>query len=86
MSPVPNISLAQASADQKITQSKRAVEIETLKAKAEVEPLTAMAAQLAQLKKSGPGVLAAYLRNVRLKLFSQSRRVIKEVSNAGGQS
>jgi predicted DsbA family dithiol-disulfide isomerase len=81
-----DISLAQASADQKITQSKRAVEIETLKAQAEVEPLTAMAAQLAELKKSGAGVLAAYLRNVRLKLFSQSRRVIQEASNAGGQS
>ena len=33
------ISLAQASADQKIVQSRRAVEIETLKAQAEVEPL-----------------------------------------------
>jgi regulator of protease activity HflC (stomatin/prohibitin superfamily) len=49
-----DISLAQASADQKIVQSKRAVEIETLKAQAEVEPLMAMAAQLAELKKSGP--------------------------------
>src|SRR5208283_2025303 len=68
-----DISLAQAAADQKIVQSKRAVEIETLKAQAEVEPLMAMATQLAELKKSGPGVLTAYLRNVRLKLFSQSR-------------
>jgi regulator of protease activity HflC (stomatin/prohibitin superfamily) len=73
-----DISLAQASADQKIVQSKRAVEIETLKAQAEVEPLVAMATQLAELKKSGPDVLTAYLRNVRLKLFSQSRRVIQE--------
>ncbi len=32
-----DISLAQASADQKIVQSKRAVEIETLKAQAEVQ-------------------------------------------------
>ena len=72
------ISLAQAAADQKIVQSRRAVEIETLKAQAEVEPLTAMAAQLAGLKQSGPGVLAAYLRNVRLKLFSQANRVIQE--------
>jgi regulator of protease activity HflC (stomatin/prohibitin superfamily) len=76
-----DISLAQASADQKIVQSKRAVEIETLKAQAEVEPLTAMAAQLAALKKSGPGVLGAYLRNVRLKLFTQSRRVIQEANH-----
>ncbi len=76
-----DISLAQAAADQKIVQSKRAVEIETLKAQAEVEPLMAMATQLAELKKSGPDVLTAYLRNVRLKLFSQSRRVIQEASH-----
>ena len=76
-----DISLAQASADQKIVQSKRAVEIETLKAQAEVEPLMAMAAQLSDLKKSGPAVLAAYLRNVRLKLFSECRRVIQEASH-----
>ena len=48
------ISLAQAGADQKIVQSRRAVEIETLKAQAEVEPLKALAAQLTALKKSGP--------------------------------
>jgi regulator of protease activity HflC (stomatin/prohibitin superfamily) len=76
-----DISLAQASADQKIVQSKRAVEIETLKAQAEVEPLIAMAEQLAELKKSGPGALAAYLRNVRLKLFSQCRYVIRETNH-----
>jgi len=76
-----DISLAQASADQKIVQSKRAVEIETLKAQAEVEPLMAMATQLAELKKSGPDVLSAYLRNVRLKLFSQTRRVIREANH-----
>ena len=76
-----DISLAQASADQKIVQSRRAVEIETLKALAEVEPLSAMAEQLAVLKKSGPGVLLAYLRNVRLKLFSESRRAILETNH-----
>jgi len=76
-----DISLAQASADQKIVQSKRAVEIETLKAQAEVEPLSAMAAQLATLKASGSGVLAAYLRNVRLKLFSESGRAILEANH-----
>ena len=73
-----DISLAQAAADQKIVQSRRAVEIETLKAHAEVEPLRAMAAQLAELKKSGPGVLQAYLRNVRLKLYSQAQQIILE--------
>jgi regulator of protease activity HflC (stomatin/prohibitin superfamily) len=74
-----DISLAQAAADQKIVQSKRAVEIETLKAHAEVEPLNALAAQLTELKQSGPDSLAIYLRNVRLKLFSQAQRIILEV-------
>jgi hypothetical protein len=72
------ISLAQASADQKIVQSKRAVEIETLKAQAEVEPLKALANQLTELKKSGPGVLETYLRNVRLRLYSQAQQIILE--------
>ncbi len=73
-----DISLAQAAADQKIVQSKRAVEIETLKAHAEVEPLIALANQLRELKQSGPEVLPAYLRNVRLKLYSQAEQVILE--------
>jgi regulator of protease activity HflC (stomatin/prohibitin superfamily) len=75
------ISLAQAAADQKIVQSKRAVEIETLKAQAEVEPLRWMAAQLGELKKYGSGVLQAYLRNVRLPLFSEARQIVREVKS-----
>ncbi|MFN0056768.1 MAG: SPFH domain-containing protein [Planctomycetales bacterium] len=74
-----DISLAQAAADQKIVQSKRAVEIETLKAQAEIEPLERMATQLQALKKSGPGVLAAYVRNVRMSLFARSERAFVEV-------
>lgn len=74
-----DVSLAQASADQRIEQSKRAVEIETLKAHAEVEPLTALADQLTELKKSGPQALPAYVRNVRLALFNQAQQVILEV-------
>jgi len=74
-----DISLAQAGADQKLVQSKTAVEIETLKAQAEVEPLKALAAQLRELKKSGPDALPAYVRNVRLRLFSEARRAILEV-------
>src|SRR5215470_6104019 len=76
-----DISLAQAAADQKIVQSRRAVEIETLKAQAEAEPLKALAEQLHQLKQSGPDALAAYIRNVRLKLFTESRRAILEVNH-----
>jgi hypothetical protein len=72
------VSLAQAAADQKIVQSKRAVEIETLRAQAEVEPLIALASQLTALKQGGPAVLPAYLRNVRLGLFEKAERVFME--------
>jgi regulator of protease activity HflC (stomatin/prohibitin superfamily) len=74
-----DISLAQAAADQKIVQSKRAVEIETLKAQAEVEPLCRLASQLTDLKKSGSGALAAYTRSVRLALFGEAGRAYLEV-------
>jgi regulator of protease activity HflC (stomatin/prohibitin superfamily) len=73
------ISLAKAQADQSITQSKRAVEIEILKAQAEVEPLLSLTDQLRQLEESGPEVLEAYLRNVRLDLYQQAQNVILEV-------
>jgi regulator of protease activity HflC (stomatin/prohibitin superfamily) len=74
-----DISLAHASADQKIVQSKRAVEIETLKAQGEVEPLLRLAEQLANLKANGPHALSSYLRNVRLGLYNQANAVILEV-------
>jgi regulator of protease activity HflC (stomatin/prohibitin superfamily) len=74
-----DISQASASADQKLVQSRRAVEIETLNAQAEVEPLKALAEQLALLKASGPDALSAYLRNVRLRLFNKAQRAIVEV-------
>jgi regulator of protease activity HflC (stomatin/prohibitin superfamily) len=74
-----DISLAQAAADQKIVQSRRAVEIETLNAQAEVEPLTALAEQLYLLQKSGPDALQAYLRNVRLRLYTHAQQIVKEV-------
>jgi regulator of protease activity HflC (stomatin/prohibitin superfamily) len=73
-----DISLAQATADQKIEQSKRAVEIETLKAQAEVEPLRQLTAQLADLKHAGDGALDSYLRNVRLSLYSRAQQAILE--------
>ena len=76
-----SISLAQAAADQKIVQSKRAVEIETLKAQAEVQPIVALADQLSDLKKNGAGALDAYVRNVRLKLYSEAKTVILEASH-----
>ena len=75
-----DISLAQASADQKIVQSRRAVEIETLKAQAEVEPLTLLAHQLSELKANGgKNALETYVRNVRLGLFHRASRILMEV-------
>jgi len=74
-----DISLAKAQADQTIVQSKRAVEIETLRAQAEVEPLKSLAEQLAMIKQNGPETLVAYLRNVRLALYTKAENVILEV-------
>ncbi|MHB0935952.1 MAG: SPFH domain-containing protein [Armatimonadota bacterium] len=74
-----DISLAQAAADQKIVQSRRAVEIETLKAQAEVEPLQRLAEQLGALKAVNPQALPLYLRNLKLGLLGKARRMIKEV-------
>jgi regulator of protease activity HflC (stomatin/prohibitin superfamily) len=73
-----DISLAQAAADQRVVQSKRAVEIETLKAQAEVEPIKSLAAELAALHKAGPNVLSAYLRNVRLALYDKAQQIYME--------
>jgi regulator of protease activity HflC (stomatin/prohibitin superfamily) len=74
-----DISLAEAAADQKIVQSKRAVEIETLKAQAEVEPLQQLAAQLTAISRTHPAVLPMYVRNVKLGLLKKAQRIIKEV-------
>lgn len=72
------ISLAQAAADQKIVQSRRAVEIETLRAQAEVQMLQQLSDQLRSLKQSGKDTLAAYVRNVKLGLYDRVRRIILE--------
>ncbi|MDX1951379.1 MAG: SPFH domain-containing protein [Verrucomicrobiota bacterium] len=74
-----DISLAQAAADQKIVQSRRAVEIETLKAQAEIEPLEKLSAQLTELKKAGPEALGGYVRNARLRIFSEAERAFIEM-------
>lgn len=73
-----DISLAQAAADQRIVQSRRAVEIETLRAQAEVEPLRALAGQLASLQAEGPGALDVYIRNVRLGIYAKADRAFLE--------
>jgi regulator of protease activity HflC (stomatin/prohibitin superfamily) len=74
-----DISLAQATADQRIEQSKRAAEIETLKAQAEVQPLISLASQLSELKATGEGALRAYVRNVRLGLFGNAQQAVLEI-------
>jgi regulator of protease activity HflC (stomatin/prohibitin superfamily) len=71
------ISLAQAAADQRIVQSKRAVEIETLNAQAEVQPLLALADQLRELAGSGgPRAVEAYVRNARVPLQRRARQLV----------
>ena len=73
-----DISLAQAAADQKLVQSRRAVEIETLKAQAEVQPIRALAAELLELHRGGPGALDAYVRSVKLKLYQKAQTIFLE--------
>ncbi len=75
------ISLAQAAADQKIVQSRTSVEIETLKAQAEVQMLEQVAFQLNEIKKSGDLTLAAYVRNVKLALLSKAQRIFLETKH-----
>ncbi len=75
-----DISLATARADQRIVESRRAVEIETLKSEAEIEPLRQLAAELAELKRQGgKAAMDAYVRNAKLVLFAQADRVVAEV-------
>ncbi len=74
-----DISLATAAADQRIVESKRAVEIETLKAEADVEPLRRLAAQLALLKQNGMNAMEAYVRTVKLALLTRAERLFTEV-------
>jgi regulator of protease activity HflC (stomatin/prohibitin superfamily) len=71
------ISLARAAAEQRLVESKRAVEIETLNAQAEVEPLLALSAQLSELMGTGgPGAVSAYVRNAKLPLHKRARQVV----------
>ena len=78
------ISLAQAAADQRIVQSRRAVEIETLRVQAEAEPLRALSRELAALDASGVGTLGAYVRNLRLSLLGRARRAFVPFGAAAG--
>ncbi|MCL1912649.1 MAG: SPFH domain-containing protein [Eubacteriaceae bacterium] len=73
-----DISLAQAAADQRIVQSKRAVEIEMLKATSETEQLNLLAGELMSLKEhGGKPALDAYVRNAKLALYGQAKTIYK---------
>jgi SPFH domain / Band 7 family. len=73
-----DISLAHASADQRIVESKRAVEIETLKAEGETEGIKLLANELTELKKrGGTRALDAYIRNAKLSLIDQTTSIYK---------
>jgi regulator of protease activity HflC (stomatin/prohibitin superfamily) len=72
-----DISTARADAEQQVTMSKRAVEIASNNAQAEVAPLRVLAQTLAKIKEEGgPPALRAYIRNLRVPLLSQAQRVV----------
>jgi regulator of protease activity HflC (stomatin/prohibitin superfamily) len=75
------ISLAQAAADQKIVQSRKAVEIGTMLAQAEVQMLTQLAAELKIMQEGGKGAVENYVRNVKLKLYGEATRAVVEVQS-----
>jgi len=73
-----DISTARADAEQQITMSKRAVEIASNNAQAEVAPLKELADTLVGIKADGgAGALAAYVRNMRIPLLRQARRIVQ---------
>jgi regulator of protease activity HflC (stomatin/prohibitin superfamily) len=73
-----DISTARADAEQQITLSKRAVDIATNNAQAEVAPLQELAETLAQVKSGGGSeALQAYVRNMRIPLLRNARRILQ---------
>jgi hypothetical protein len=73
-----DISTARADAEQQITLSKRAVDIATNNAQAEVAPLKELAETLAQVKSGGGSeALQAYVRNMRIPLLRNAKRILQ---------
>lgn len=87
-----DISTARADSEQQITMSKRAVEIATNNAEAEVAPLRELAGSLTRIKaEGGSAALQAYVRNMRVPLLERARRVVEVTpeparQRAGGAS
>jgi len=79
-----DISTARADAEQQITMSKRAVDIATNNAQAEVAPLRELAGTLKQIKAEGDtAALRAYLRNMRLPLLERTARIVQLSNDVG---
>ena len=73
-----DISTAQADAEQQITMSKRAVEIASNNAQAEVAPLRELARTLKQIKhEGGSPAVKAYIRDLKVPLLSRAVNVIQ---------
>ncbi|MBT3377077.1 MAG: SPFH domain-containing protein [Lentisphaerae bacterium] len=73
-----DISTARADAEQQITMSKRAVEIATNNAQAEVAPLIELATTMTKIKaEGGARAMDAYLRNMRVPLLARTRRIVQ---------
>ncbi len=76
-----DISTARADAEQQITMSKRAVDIASNNALAEVAPLRVLAETLTHIKKEGGSkALEAYIRNLRVPLLKRAARVVQTTS------
>ena len=74
-----DISLAQASADQKIVQSRaRGGDRDAESPGRDRAAACGWPSRSSNLKASGPGVLDAYVRNVRLELLNSADRVVME--------
>lgn len=73
-----DISTARADAEQQITMSKRAVDIATNNAEAEVAPLRELATTLVKVKQNGgSAALKGYIRNMRVPLLGRTRRIVQ---------
>lgn len=78
-----DISTARADAEQQITMSKRAVEIASNNAQAEVAPLQVLAETLTHIKtEGGSAALQAYIRNMRVPLLARAQRIIQETQGS----
>ncbi|MHC2068896.1 SPFH domain-containing protein [Bremerella sp. T1] len=73
-----DLSTAQADAEQQITMSKRAVDIASNNAQAEVAPLRELARTLSQIKQEGGSTaLQAYIRDLKVPLLSRAVSVVQ---------